>query len=81
MLAFAEWCRAQSPDAAIVMGDRLYGLIQNTADAVLTYYGGWFDRDQDPQTGVIGRQYFVCAEDFGSPASNPNNPIFIADRH
>ena len=63
-------------DAAFVVGDRLYGLIQNATDALLTYYGGWFDRDEDPQTGVIGRQYFVCAEDFGSRASDPNNPIF-----
>jgi hypothetical protein len=36
---------------AMVAGDGLAGLLQNAAEAVLTYYGATFDRDGDPGNG------------------------------
>ncbi len=49
---------------AIVMGEGLAGLKANAAQAALTFYGGYFDRDGDSSTGVKGRESRVCAEDF-----------------
>jgi hypothetical protein len=59
---------------AIVLGDGLVGLRTNAAEAALTYYGGYFDRDGDPDTGVLGRETRICAQDFGP--LGPANPIF-----
>lgn len=62
--------------ACMVIGPGLEGLKQHAADAALTYYGAFFDKDLDPDTGIEGRENKICAEDFGLPASNPTNPIF-----
>jgi hypothetical protein len=62
--------------SAIVVGAGETGLKQHAADAALTYYGAFFDKDLDPSTGIEGRENEICAEDFGSSASDPTNPIF-----
>lgn len=62
--------------ACIVVGLGESGLLQNAADAAQTYYGAHFDKDLDPSTGIEGRENKICAEDFGSSASNPANTIY-----
>lgn len=62
--------------AAMVAGPGLSGLLQHGADAGLTYYGAWFNRDGDFASGVGGTEVQICASDFGSPAGDPFNPIF-----
>jgi hypothetical protein len=62
--------------ACMVAGRGRHGLLQHAADAALTYYGAFFDKDLDPGTGVEGRENQICAEDFGMGASNPNHPIY-----
>ncbi len=64
--------------AAIVVGAGLDGLQRNAAEAALTFYGAWFDRDNDPSTGLMGRETKVCMSDLGPPG--PLNPIFSLDR-
>lgn len=59
---------------AIVMGSDVEDLVSNAQNAVLAYYGRWFDRDRDRDTGQKGRETKVCLEDFG-PAG-PANPIY-----
>jgi hypothetical protein len=68
--------KALTYEFAMVVGEGLFGLVQNTAEAALTYYGAWFDRDEDRNTGVLGREFKICAEDFGTPASDLSNPIY-----
>ncbi len=41
---------------AFVIGEGLRGLELNASAAQLTYNGAWFDLDQDPFTGVAGRE-------------------------
>jgi hypothetical protein len=60
---------------AIVMGEDLDDLIANAGEIAIVYYGQWFDRDQDYQTGVKGRERRMCKSDFGDPRQL-NNPIF-----
>lgn len=62
--------------ACMVVGRGQDGLLQHAADAALTYFGANFDKDLDPSTGIEGRENRICAEDFGSPAADPLNPIF-----
>ncbi|RKZ13393.1 hypothetical protein DRQ53_13395 [bacterium] len=62
--------------AAMVAGEGLDGLVQHAADAGLTYYGAWFNRDGDFATGQGGTETQICASDFGSPAGDPSNPIY-----
>jgi hypothetical protein len=62
--------------AAMVVGPGRSGLLQHAADAGLTYYGAWFNRDGDFSTGVGGTEQYICASDFGSGAGDPLNPIF-----
>jgi hypothetical protein len=62
--------------SCIVVGPGEFGLRQHAADAALTYYGAFFDKDIDPSTGIQGRENEICAEDFGSSASDPLNPIY-----
>lgn len=50
--------------AAMVCGEGFGGLISNSAEAALTYYGAYFDRDGNPDTGKDGRETQLCAEDF-----------------
>ena len=52
---------------AIVIGAGLGGLQANAAEAALTYYGSWFNRDLDEDTGVMGRERKVCQSDFDNP--------------
>jgi hypothetical protein len=61
--------------AAIVMGEDVEDLAANVGEIALVYYGQWFDRDQDPTTGVRGRERRLCKSDFGDPRQ-PNSPIF-----
>jgi hypothetical protein len=62
--------------AAMVVGPGLWGLLQHAADAGLTYYGAWFNRDGNFESGVGGTEKYICATDFGSPAGDPLNPIY-----
>jgi hypothetical protein len=41
---------------AFVCGDRYTGMVTNAASAQLTYQGAWFDLDNDPTTGIAGRE-------------------------
>lgn len=50
--------------AAFVIGGGLTGLLNNCAEAALTFYGNYFDQDNDPLTGKNGRESIVCKEDF-----------------
>lgn len=60
--------------AAIVIGEGLQGMVRNATEAALTYYGAYFDRDVDRDTGVKGRESRICIDDFGP--RNSQNPIF-----
>ena len=51
--------------AAMVAGDGERGLQKNAAEAALTYYGAYFDRDIDPDTGVEGRETKICEAELG----------------
>ena len=53
--------------AAMVCGEGLAGLQSNAAEAALTYYGAYFDRDLDPDTGRDGREDKVCQDEFEDP--------------
>lgn len=65
-------------DIAFVIGPGRDGMLLNAAEAMLTYYGGWFDVEDnypsvaDPavlvETGVNGRETMICREDFANPA-------------
>lgn len=79
MLAQGPWVTldpGQTLDfqAAMVAGEGPDGLLRNAAEAALTFYGAYFDRDGDPTTGSQGRETQICEEDFGPPG--PTNPIF-----
>ena len=39
-----------------VIGERTAGLIENGTAAVLTFEGAWFNQDDDPETGIAGRE-------------------------
>jgi len=43
-------------DAAFVCGEGLEEMLQNAANAVIVHEGFWFDKDNDPSTGVYGRE-------------------------
>jgi hypothetical protein len=60
--------------AAFVVGEGEGGMLRNAAEAALTYYGAYFDRDINPDTGVNGWETKICEEDFGPPS--PTNRIF-----
>lgn len=60
--------------AAFVVGEGLGGLLRNASEAALTFYGTWFDRDNDRSTGINGRESYVCLEDFGP--TNATNPLY-----
>ncbi|UCF05982.1 MAG: hypothetical protein JSV33_02795 [bacterium] len=49
-------------DIAFVCGEGLDGMLQAAANAMLVYQGYWYDADNDPLTGVDGRE---------SPAEGP----------
>lgn len=62
--------------AAMVAGEGIDGLVQHAADAGLACYGAWFNRDGDFASGQGGTETKICADDFGSPQGNPQNPIY-----
>ena len=64
--------------AAFVMGEGLQGMVRNAAESALTYYGAYFNRDIDRDTGVKGREKKICIDDFGPRGlSNPIYSLFI----
>lgn len=50
--------------AAFVVGPGLDGMLRNCAEAALTWYGNYYDRDADPNTGILGRETKLCREWF-----------------
>jgi hypothetical protein len=60
--------------SVMVVGEGPEGLKRNAAEAALTYYGAYFNRDTDPGTGTKGRETQICIQDFGPPG--PTNDIF-----
>ena len=50
--------------AAMVIGDGPFGLLRNAAEAALTYYGAYFDRDGTAGTGIKGRETLACKDDY-----------------
>ncbi len=58
--------------AAMVAGEGLDGLKRNAAEAALTFYGAYFDRDVNPDSGTKGRETQVCIEG----AIVPTDPLF-----
>lgn len=50
--------------AAMVIGDGPAGLLRNAAEAALTYYGAYFDRDGSANTGTKGRETLACKDDY-----------------
>jgi hypothetical protein len=50
--------------AGLVIGRGFEGLIDNAVQAQLTYDGAWLDCDQDPSTGVEGRETPLCPPAF-----------------
>jgi hypothetical protein len=60
--------------AAIVVGNGLEGMLQNAAEAMLTWIGNAFNLDGDNSTGVLGRETKICARDYGQ-----NMFSFVAD--
>ncbi len=50
--------------AAFVIGSGLEGLQRNCAEAALTWYGNYYNRDGSDQTGVLGRESKLCREWF-----------------
>lgn len=65
--------------AAMVIGPGLQGLLQNAAEAALTWYGNYWNLDSDPETGVLGRETKICLDDFAG--NGGQNPLFqfVAD--
>jgi len=74
---------------AFVIGDRLPGMINNAANAQLTYNGAWFNIDGDASTGIAGRETPVpgpiqdvivdsCKTELAIPVDwNSRDPIWI----
>ena len=48
--------------AAMVAGEGLGGLLANCAEAVRTYEGSYWDLDDNPGTGIGGRESITCLE-------------------
>lgn len=55
--------------AALVIGSGFDGLIQNAAQAQLTYDGVYLDCDEDPSTGVSNRETAVCPSEALPPGT------------
>ncbi len=55
--------------AAFVVGAGLDPMLRNAAEAALTYYGAYFDRDIDPSTGINGWETKICQDDFDTPTA------------
>lgn len=63
-----EAAETLSVQAALVLGQGFEGMISNAVQAQLTYDGIYLDRDEDPTTGVQGRETAVCPFE-GNPCS------------
>ena len=71
---------------AMVVGPGLDGLLRNCAEAMLTFYGNWFDtippqpsvadRSRPLPIGVQGRETMICQEDFDPTTWNQIYPDF-----
>jgi hypothetical protein len=48
--------------SAMVVGEGLEGLLRNCAEAVRTYDGSYWDLDENPDSGIGGRESFTCLE-------------------
>jgi hypothetical protein len=58
--------------AALVIGNRFEGMIENAVQAQLTYDGAWLDCDENPSTGVAGRETPLCPPQYqGNFCVNP----------
>jgi hypothetical protein len=74
---------------AFVIGDRLRGMVNNAANAQLTYNGAWFNLDGNSATGIAGRETPVpgpvqgivvdsCQGELSQPINwNSREPIWI----
>jgi hypothetical protein len=54
-----------SVDVVFVCGNGLEELLENCAEAHQAWEGAWYDLDEDPLTGVHGKETFSCIEDYG----------------
>jgi len=50
-------------DMALVVGEGLDGLLEACANADLAYRGAYFDLDNNPETGVRGREFKECFDE------------------
>ncbi len=60
--------------AALVLGIGLEGMLQNAAEATLTWIGNAFNLDANTATGVLGRETKICAREYGQDIFS-----FVAD--
>ncbi len=54
--------RSASFYLALVAGDGLDGLLENCANVERAWFGEFVDADEDPLTGLYGRETWTCAE-------------------
>ncbi len=57
--------RSISFEVVLACGNGLEGLLENCANIQQSWEGAWYDLDHDRQTGIYGRESFLCIEDFG----------------
>jgi hypothetical protein len=55
-------------EAVMVIGKGLEDLKLNAGRAAEAFFGGWFDRDGDPQTGRDGYEHRVCEREYHPPS-------------
>jgi hypothetical protein len=60
--------------AALVIGRLFDGMKENAVQAQLTYDGVYLDCDEDPTTGILGRETPICAPVTGRFAPDPCDP-------
>jgi len=57
--------RSVTVEVVLACGYGLEGLLETCANASQLWEGAWYDLDNDPDTGRLGRETFLCIEDFG----------------
>jgi len=57
--------RSVSFEVVLACGEGLEGLLETCANVQQAWEGAWYDLDHDTQTGVYGRESFLCIEDYG----------------
>ncbi len=77
LVSAGPWSRlepnqSRSFEAVMVAGNDLRGLLDNCVEAVLTWRGAFFDLDNNPMTGVGGRETKVCLEWFDEDEQGTN---------